>query len=133
MKLLEEKKRGFQLNLTSLIDVMFILIIFYSVTSTFMEQPGIELNLPEASNTQVAQLKDNVLFVYPDSSIYLNQRKIPLDSLDKALEQLKQKSKTGILILQADEKIPNGFVVKLMDIASQKGFDQLTISTEEKK
>lgn len=132
MKLIEQKKKGIQLNLTSLIDVMFILIIFYSVTSTFMEQPGIELNLPEASTSEVVQIKDNVLFIYPDSSIYLNQKKISLDSLDKALEQLKAKSKSSNLILQADEKIPNGFVVKLMDIASQKGFDQLTISTEEK-
>lgn len=131
MKLLEKKKKDLQLNLTSLIDVMFILIIFYSVTSTFMEQPGIELNLPKASNTQVSQIKDNVLFVYPDSSIYLNQKKIPVDSLGVALEELKNKSNTSTLILQADEKVPNGFVVKLMDIANQKGFEQLTISTEE--
>ncbi|GAB4184574.1 MAG: biopolymer transporter ExbD [Calditrichia bacterium] len=133
MQLLEKKKKGLQINLTSLIDVMFILIIFYSVTSTFMEQPGLELNLPEASNTQVAQIKDNVLFVYPDSSIYLDKKVIPLDSLGIALEQLKLKSASGNLILQADERIPNGFIVKLMDIASQKGFEQLTISTQEGK
>lgn len=133
MKLQEKKKKGIQLNITSLIDVMFILVIFYSVTSTFMEQPGLELNLPEAATSEVVQIKERVLFVFPDSTIYLNQRRIPLDSLRAYLREMRSSSEARTLILQADEKVPSGFIVKLMDLASQEGFEQLTISTREQQ
>ncbi len=130
MNLSGPKKKGFQLNITSLIDVMFILIIFYSVTSTFLEQPGFELNLPQASQSETVRIKDNVLFVYPDSSLFLNQKKTPIDSLYDVLASLKQKSQQSTLILQADEKVANGFVVKIMDIATRAGYEQLTLSTD---
>ena len=130
MNLSTQKKKGIQLNITSLIDVMFILIIFYSVTSTFLEQPGFDLQLPKAEGNQTVRIKDNVLFVYPDSSMVINEQNVKIDSLQTVLETLKQNIEKKTLILQADEKIPNGFVVKIMDIATQAGFDELTISTE---
>jgi len=133
MNLNTQKKKGIQLNITSLIDVMFILIIFYSVTSTFLEQPGFDLQLPKASGAETVRIKDNVLFVYPDSSMVINEQKVKIDSLQSVLVALKQNIEKKSLILQADEKIPNGFVVRIMDIATQAGFDELTISTENEK
>lgn len=133
MNLNTQKKKGIQLNITSLIDVMFILIIFYSVTSTFLEQPGFDLQLPKASGTETVRIKDNVLFVYPDSTLIISEKKIQIDSLRNVLILLKQNLEKKSLILQADENIPNGFVVRIMDIATQAGFDELTISTEIEK
>ncbi|MCK5075534.1 MAG: biopolymer transporter ExbD, partial [Calditrichia bacterium] len=118
MKLSSHKRKGIQLNITSLIDVMFILVIFYSVTSTFLEQPGFDLQLPKAEGAETVRIKDNVLFVYPDSSMYMSEKKIAIDSLHKVLSLLKQTKNHKALILQADEKIPNGFVVWIMDIAT---------------
>jgi len=60
----------------------------------------------------------------------INEQKVAIDSLQNVLTTLKQNLEKKSLILQADEKIPNGFVVRIMDIATQAGFDELTISTE---
>ena len=69
------------INITPLIDVLFILIIFFMVSSTFLEQPAIQLELPEAETAEATQLKDIVSTIGKDGSLFLNNQAINVKEL----------------------------------------------------
>ena len=71
MKLQDKKNKKITLNMTSLIDVLFILIIFFTVSSTFLEQPGIELKLPEAKSSEGHTAQKIIIYVDKDKNVFL--------------------------------------------------------------
>ncbi len=120
------------LNITPLIDVLFILIIFFAVSSTFLEQSGIKLELPEAKKADVQRIEKAVLFISPEEKITLNNKAIDLANLGPMLKDAIDKSEEKTLIIRADKRVNYGFVVKVMDIARQYGVQKLVVATEEK-
>ena len=110
MKLLEKAPKKVALNITPLIDVLFILIIFFTVSSTFLEQPGIELSLPDAESGQAHTAQKVMIFVDKDENVYLNDRKIPIDSLAvRTVNLIKDQSEKSV-ILRADKSVEHGTV-----------------------
>ena len=68
------RKRKVSINITPLIDVLFLLLIFFMVSSTFLEQPGIKLELPHAKSAVVVEQKDYILFIDKESKMFLNDK-----------------------------------------------------------
>ncbi|GAB4337171.1 MAG: hypothetical protein Kow0037_19520 [Calditrichia bacterium] len=133
MKLLTEgKKSRALLNITPLIDVLFILIIFFAVSSTFLEQPGIKLSLPEAKKTDLQKIEKAVLYVKSETDLQFLDKEVNLPDLPALLKDAMAQSSDGSLIINADKTVPHGFVVKIMDIARQSGVKKLVIATEQK-
>ena len=81
MKLLEKPPKKIALNITPLIDVLFILIIFFTVSSTFLEQPGIELKLPDAESSQTHTAQKVIIYVDKDETVFLNDEQVNLEIL----------------------------------------------------
>ena len=130
MKITKPKqKKLLSINLTSLIDVLFILIIFFSVSSTFLEQPGIELDLPEAESSDQYTTQKVILYIDADKNIFLNDRLISLNTMVSDLQQLKEFSKEKSIVIKADEKVEHGKVIEIMDILRNNGVYKLVIST----
>lgn len=77
MKLLQIPKKRILLNITPLIDMLFILIIFFVVSSTFLEQPGIKLELPKAASSESQRVEKAVLYITSESKLFLVNRKLP--------------------------------------------------------
>ena len=77
----KKNKKLLTLNLTSLIDVLFILIIFFAVSSTFLEQPGIELKLPEAESSESYTSQKVILYIDKDKNIFLNDQLITMNTM----------------------------------------------------
>jgi len=121
------------INITSLIDVMFLLLIFLMVSSTFLEQPGIKLELPKAKSSVAVQQRDYVLFLNKEGIMFLNKKAVSLENLEQALKEAFPKMKEGALILKADQDITHGKVVKLMDIIRNSGIKKLVIGTQVEK
>jgi biopolymer transport protein ExbD len=133
MQLLQNQKKSRSLlNITPLIDVLFILIIFFAVSSTFLEQPGIKLELPEAKQTELQKIEKAVLFISSDQQLLLREKEISIDNLAPMLKDLMEQSLDRALIINADKGVPHGFVVQVMDIARQNGVKKLVIATEQK-
>jgi len=132
MKLTPEKKSKALLNITPLIDVLFILIIFFAVSSTFLEQPGIKLALPEAQKTDLQKIEKAVLFVTSDQRLLFQDKEISLENLGPLLKDAMQQSLDRALIINADKNTSHGFVVKIMDTARQNGVLKIVIATEKK-
>ena len=123
-------KRKVLLNITSLIDVLFLLLIFLMVSTTFLEQPGIKLELPEAQSAVLVDLKEFTLFVNKEGKVFLNDNEVAFEDLEERIKKVLPEMKEGTIILKADRDVSHGIVVKLMDIVKKSGVKKLVIGTK---
>jgi biopolymer transport protein ExbD len=123
-----KKGRGLIINITSLIDVMFLLLIFFMVTSTFKNQPAINLVLPRSATASETVDTPAILFLTAEGDVYLNDTLIDKESLAGRLEQLNVTTGEDRMVLRADEKAAHGDVVELIDIIKQSGFSRVSLS-----
>jgi biopolymer transport protein ExbD len=123
-----KKGRGLIINITSLIDVMFLLLIFFMVTSTFKNQPAINLVLPRSATASESVDTPAVLFLTAEGDIYLNDTLIDIESLAGRLEKMHTNSGEDRMVLRADENAAHGDVVELIDTIKQSGFTRVSLS-----
>ncbi|MCK5222531.1 MAG: biopolymer transporter ExbD [Candidatus Aminicenantes bacterium] len=131
MEFKTKKKKGTIINITSLIDVLFLLLIFMMVSSTFIEDPGIKLDLPETQSAPSVKKSEYILSVKSDGSLFLNEKSLSLDELEENLKSTLVEMKDESLILKGDTNIPYGKVVKIMDIVKKSGVKKLIIATRQ--
>jgi len=118
------------LNLTSLIDVMFLLVIFFAVSTTFRVYPGLSVNLPRAQSERIAEDKKVLKAVLTcGGEIFLDNDKVSRSDLFGTLRTRQRRSPVSLFVLEADEEARHGKVVELMDAARQAGIPRLAIAT----
>ena len=135
------KEDGVEVNLTPLIDVVFLLLIFFMVSTTFDRHAKLKVSLPEASTKATQQQNDPlVLSIDAKGNYFLNERQIvnqQLDTLKQAILKTLSEKNVNIeevsLVLRADANTPHQSVVRAMDAASQLGLSKLSIATVETK
>ncbi len=132
-KLGARKKGRALINITSLIDVLFLLLIFLMVSSTFLEQPGIQLELPEAKSSVLVEQKEFTLFVNRNGTLFLNDSEISLEGLETRIREALPGMKDRFLILKADKDVNYGLVVEVMDAVKNSGLKKLIIGTQIKE
>ena len=122
------------INLTPLIDVVFLLLIFFMVTTTFIRETRLQVNLPEAeAETQSTQTERLEIVVSRDGSFTLNGRTLVNGKLETLLRGLKLESKGNLdlpVIIVADSEATHQSVVTAMDAIGQAGFARLSIATQ---
>jgi len=122
-------------DLTSLIDVVFLLLIFFMVSTTFEHQALLKVDLPEASEVEDrVELPESLELVIDSAGrMFLNDRRL-VDSDDRTLRaaivEAVGDDRSVPLILRADRQTPHHFVVTAMDVAAQLGFSNLSIATD---
>jgi len=123
-------KRGSRtiINVTSLIDVMFLLLIFFMVSSTFKYQPAINLVLPRSVSAEDVPLTPAVVYLTADGQYYLNEKRVTSEELPEVLRQLQAAEGEDRIILRADEDADHGDVVHLIDVVKQSGFTRVSLS-----
>lgn len=129
------KDEGVEVNLTPLIDVVFLLLIFFMVSSTFDRHAKLKVQLPQAE-AQMQQTQDNPVVLSIDASgkYYIDDRQVineQLETLKNALRQTVGERTDVTLLLRADGRTPHQSVVRAMDAASQLGLTKLSIATVE--
>ena len=133
MHLLEKKKRKVTINITSLIDVVLLLLIFFMLTTSFVEQPGMKLELPETRHAQGEKSGELEISVTKEEAVFLNGKQTDIaaleDEIKAILPQLAEKS----LTLRADKTVQHGKVVQIMDIARSAGLEKIIIASEQAK
>lgn len=120
-----------RVELTPMVDVVFLLLIFFMISTTFVETPGISINLPESSS-QVAEKAPKEVKVYlsREGQVYLEETALSPAALRQRLVGYGPGSKRMTFLLLADEEALHGKVVELMDMAKEAGFGKLAIATE---
>ncbi len=129
MQLLTPKKRKVKLDITSLVDVLFILIIFFTVSSTFLEQPGIQLKLPKAKTSRGHTIQKIIIYVDENKNIFLNDHLVSVKYLAEEIKKLAKVQNNKGIVLKADARVTHGLVIKIMDILRQEGIYKVVIST----
>ena len=130
MQLRKKHKRSLILNLTSLIDVLFLLLIFFMISTTFLNAPAIKLELPEAAHADAVKQEPVTVFVGPNGAIYLNDDPVDPALLGAALKNKLATSEDKAVVLKADSRVSHGDVVRVMDIVKGAGAKRLVISTQ---
>lgn len=129
MKINEKKPRKVTLNMTSLIDVLFILIIFFAVSSTFLEQPGIELELPKAESAESHTTQKVILYIDKNDNLFLNDQLISKTTMIGEIKKLGELSPENSIVLKADKQVDHGSVIEIMDILRKNKIFKIVIST----
>ena len=121
------------INVTSLIDVMFLLLIFFMVTSTFLDRPGMKLELPSAESAEVARVEKLVLYISSDNEVVFNGTPVALDDLEETMLAAISDIEDRTLVLNADKSVQHGTVIRVMDIAKKIGLEKLVIGIKMKE
>jgi len=133
MRLLDKKQRKVVINITSLIDVVLLLLIFFMLTTSFVERPGMKLDLPKTQSSSGEKNEGLEIIVQADGVISLNGETVVLENLSAKLKDLIVQSSEKSLFLRADKDVPHGTVVEIMDIAKLNGLEKLIIGTKQVK
>ena len=129
-----KRRSAIDINMTPLIDIVFILLIFFLMTSTFIRDSGFKVDLPSASADNADEIFDAlVVQVTARGEIVLQGTTTDPESLQQELlrmqSELESAGKSPTLMIQADEDAPHGAVVKVLDTARQVGLTNLAIGT----
>lgn len=123
-----------RIDLTPMVDVVFLLLIFFMISTTFVESPGISIKLPEASSQTVdREPKEIKIYLSREGEIYHLDQKITLDKFKLLLAEHQSAADKTTILLLADQESRHGKVVTLMDLARDAGFVKLAIATEQRK
>lgn len=130
-----KRDKDLEVNITPLIDVVFLLLIFFMVSTTFQRESEITIELPESSG-DVAETKNKVIEISIDNQgrYFVNQRRIKstdIKTLKEAISITRGDSKKPKLIISADKMTPHQSVVRAMDAARQLGLVNLTFATKQ--
>jgi biopolymer transport protein ExbD len=118
-------------NLTPLVDVMFILMIFLIITAHYSTLSSIRVNLPKAQTSQTAgDVQSIVITLTQDEKIYFGGAPITLDKLKFEVINLAKQKNQPVVIIQADEGSSTGKLVSVMDVVSQTGLSKISIQTK---
>ena len=126
----ETKKVSTRLNIAPLVDVVFLLLIFFMLSSHFITQPGIKLSLPAAATGKLHEEGDIIIFIAEDNSLYLNQDKVTLEEFENRLRTRMEERGSKTVIVKADEKIELKLAVQVIDTARKAGAEAVIISTK---
>jgi len=132
--LFRKRNRKVQINITSLIDVLFLLLIFFMVTSTFVKNPGIEIALPKITKGVNFTRKDMFeIAVTKNKKVYVNNKEVKVDDLASFVKKIKQEKPEAQIFLKADTNVTYGFIVRVMNQLRLGGIKNVAAITEEFK
>jgi len=109
------------IDMTPMLDIVFIMLIFFIVTTSFVKEAGIEVNKPKAAN-QTKQKSANIFVAVKDTGdIWLDKRRVDIELVGSTIEKLLAEQPTDVIIIQADKNAKHGDVVEVMDAIKEAG------------
>ncbi|MBI3182206.1 MAG: biopolymer transporter ExbD [Myxococcales bacterium] len=136
----EQEAEGFfaEINITPLTDIFLVLLIIFMVTSSVIvnrsagARAGLKVNLPKGGAADVTAVESDLsVAILADGRIVLAGNVVAPEELKRALEESRQRSPDTLVIVQADEGVPHGKVVEVMEMAKSAGLAQLAIGIRE--
>lgn len=122
-----------ELQMAPLIDCIFLLLIFFLLTSTFKQQAGLDIELPEAATAMEELKEDLTVYISKEGDLKLNDQDVTMNSLLDLLRQRVKENEQKTLIIEADKEASHGIVVGVMDISNLSGIHRFLIASEIKE
>ena len=118
-----------EINLTPMLDVVFIMLIFFIVTASFVKEVGLDVNRPDAPTTEVKPEDANILIVIDaNDDIFIDRRLIDPRAVRANIERLHAENPQGSVVIQASKKSTNKMLVTVMDASRQAGVYAISIA-----
>jgi len=117
---------------TAMADIVFLLLIFFLLSSSFILQTGIKITLPEVSRPEVEEKQQIVVTITQDDQLFINDRKISWSQLRSELEALLKSHAAETVIVKGDADVSLGRTVEVMDVARELGAQRLAIAARPK-
>ena len=122
-----------RVDLIPMIDVVFQLVVFFMVTSTFMMTPGINLVLPSSTTTEPVLMSELVVTIASQDEIYLNRDRYTLSTLESALFDISDEDLEEIqsVIIEGDENVTYDLMISVLDVLRKRGFTGINLKLRE--
>ncbi|MDK1023172.1 MAG: biopolymer transporter ExbD [Gammaproteobacteria bacterium] len=116
-------------DLTPMLDVVFIMLIFFIVTASFIKESGVEVNRPDTMTAEPKRFVSLLVAVAADNSVWIDKKKVDIRTVRPLMEQLHAENPKGGLVIQADKKSKTKTVLMIMDAARQIGIAQVAVAS----
>jgi len=120
-----------EINLTPMLDVVFIMLIFFIVTAVFVKEPGVEVDRPEALTAFQAGAGSIYVAVTPQDEIWIDRSVVEANEIRYSIERLRQESPAAGVVIKADSDARNELVIQVMDAAKAAGVDNIVIAASD--
>ena len=129
MSQLEDQEEN-EVNLTPMLDVVFIMLIFFIVTASFVKEAGIDVNRPNAATAERKEKGNILVAISEDNQIWIDRRQVDPRALRANIERMHAENPNGAVVIQADEESKNKLLVLVMDAARTAGVKNVSIAAE---
>jgi biopolymer transport protein ExbD len=120
-----------EVDLTPMLDVVFIMLIFFIVTASFIKEVGLELNRPEGGSTKSVQENENIFIqITNDGLIWVDRRVVDIRAVRPNIERLRAERPNGTVVIAPGEASENGLLVEVMDQARLAGAENISLAAE---
>ena len=120
-----------ELNMTPLIDCVFLLLIFFMVTTVFKQPYSLQVVLPEAQQAQIVEEKKLVATITEDGRMEINRHLVTLDDLEQVLLREKEGTRSLTLVVRTDQETPHKYLLDLFEVAKRVGIEKIPLATED--
>ena len=121
-----------EINLTPMLDVVFIMLIFFIVTANFIKEPGLEINRPDSNTSEVQENAAILIAVGPTGEIWMDGRRVDARQVKANVVKLLADNPQGSVVIQADEKAQADTIITVMDGARVAGVFNISLASEPK-
>lgn len=121
-------KRTVNINLTPMIDMVFILLIFFMVTTSFVKETGVTINRPTAKTAERKEQGNILVAITKNGEIWIDRRRIDMQAIRANIERLQANNPEGAVIIQADNHSQSGLLIKVIDQVRLAGIANISIA-----
>ena len=118
------------IDMTPMLDVVFIMLIFFIVTASFVKESGIDINRPNAATAEIKERGNILIAITREGQIWIDKRPVDVRALRANIERLHAENPQGSVVIQADRDSKNGLLVQVMDAARAAGVFEISIAAE---
>jgi biopolymer transport protein ExbD len=119
-----------EVNLTPMLDVVFIMLIFFIVTASFVKEAGIDISRPPAATAERKERGNILVAITENDQIWIDRRQVDPRALRANIERLHAENPQGSVVIQADKNSKNGLLVQVMDAARLAGVSNVALAAE---
>ena len=117
-------------DITPMLDVVFIMLIFFIVTATFIKEAGIDVDKPEAATAVVQEKASILIAIDADDNVWINRRQVDVRSVRSIIERLHAENPKGTAVIPADRDSRNNTLVQVMDASRRAGVYDIALAAQ---
>jgi biopolymer transport protein ExbD len=119
------------IDMTPMLDIVFIMLIFFIVTTSFVKEAGIDVNKPDASQATKKPSANIFIAIRANGEVWMDKRMVDVERVGANIERLLAEQPTDMVVIQADKDARHGVVVQVMDQIKEAGIDKISIAAED--